>query len=130
MSEVTNSFVSVGMPLGSARLTISAPNTLGLSVHLNELTEVDPMDEISAISAILENIQAIDAASTLVFGGSKPAYQASTPAAPTTQTEGKTCAHGAMKYKTGTSKKNGKPYAGWFCTAPMGAQQCDAIFSN
>ena len=33
------------------------------------------------------------------------------------------CSHGAMVYKTGVSKKNGKPWAGYFC--PDSVQLCD-----
>ncbi|QNJ55873.1 hypothetical protein SEA_PAINTERBOY_51 [Mycobacterium phage PainterBoy] len=35
------------------------------------------------------------------------------------------CQHGEMEYKTGVSKKTGKPYALFSCTAPRD-QQCDA----
>ncbi|QGH80610.1 hypothetical protein SEA_RAHALELUJAH_50 [Mycobacterium phage Rahalelujah] len=35
------------------------------------------------------------------------------------------CQHGEMEYKSGTSKKTGKPYALFSCTAPRD-QQCDA----
>lgn len=33
------------------------------------------------------------------------------------------CSHGAMEYKTGISKKTGKPWAGYFC--PDNVQLCD-----
>ncbi|QFG08631.1 hypothetical protein PBI_VANISOA_50 [Mycobacterium phage Vanisoa] len=39
--------------------------------------------------------------------------------------EKKFCQHGEMEYKSGTSKKTGKPYALFSCTAPRD-QQCDA----
>lgn len=130
MSEDKNSFVSVGMPVGPARLTISAPNVTGLSVHLNDLTEVDPVDGVSAISGVIENIQMIDAAATLVFiRPTAPAVAAPSSIAPNIPSDGKTCAHGAMRYKEGTSKQ-GKPYKGWFCTQPMGQGQCPAQFAN
>src|SRR6185436_16789737 len=34
------------------------------------------------------------------------------------------CEHGERKWKTGTSRKNNKPYRGWFCPA----NQCDPQF--
>ncbi|QGH78052.1 hypothetical protein SEA_LONEWOLF_51 [Mycobacterium phage LoneWolf] len=39
--------------------------------------------------------------------------------------EKKFCKHGEMEYKSGTSKKTGKPYALFSCTAPRD-EQCDA----
>ncbi|QGJ90197.1 hypothetical protein PBI_SHEAKEIRA_49 [Mycobacterium phage SheaKeira] len=61
-------------------------------------------------------------------GGSAPATQrqaapAAAQAAP--NGEEKFCQHGKMEYKSGTSKKTGKPYALFSCTAPRD-QQCDA----
>jgi hypothetical protein len=35
-----------------------------------------------------------------------------------------TCIHGARKYLSGVSKKNGQPYAMWVCPEPLGATQC------
>ncbi|WP_078344679.1 hypothetical protein [Mycobacteroides chelonae] len=39
------------------------------------------------------------------------------------------CQHGEMEYKTGISKKSGKPYALFSCTAPRDSQ-CDAKFPS
>ncbi|AYD87076.1 hypothetical protein SEA_NICOLETERA_49 [Mycobacterium phage NicoleTera] len=39
------------------------------------------------------------------------------------------CAHGEMEFKSGVSKKTGKPYKLFSCTAPRD-QQCEAQFLN
>ncbi|QFG04626.1 hypothetical protein PBI_KEZIACHARLES14_50 [Mycobacterium phage Keziacharles14] len=56
-------------------------------------------------------------------GGQRQAAPAAAQAAP--NGEEKFCQHGKMEYKSGTSKKTGKPYALFSCTAPRD-QQCDA----
>lgn len=38
------------------------------------------------------------------------------------------CAHGPMKWIQGVSKKNNKPYQGYFCPAPQGQPQCEPEF--
>jgi len=51
----------------------------------------------------------------------QPAYQQGPPPAQ--------CAHGPMTFKTGVSKKDGKPWKAWFCAAPQGdPTQCKAQF--
>jgi hypothetical protein len=40
---------------------------------------------------------------------------------------GPTCTHGARKFLSGVSKKNGKPYAMWVCPQPQGADQCSPV---
>ncbi|QFG11562.1 hypothetical protein PBI_BOGOSYJAY_49 [Mycobacterium phage BogosyJay] len=55
-------------------------------------------------------------------GGQRQAPQAAKEAP---NGEKKFCKHGEMEYKSGTSKKTGKPYALFSCTAPRD-EQCDA----
>lgn len=51
----------------------------------------------------------------------QPAYQQGPPPP--------SCNHGPMTFKTGTSKKDGKPWKAWFCPAPQGdPTQCKAQF--
>ena len=40
---------------------------------------------------------------------------------------GPTCTHGARKFLSGVSKKNGKPYAMWVCPQPQGMDQCSPV---
>jgi hypothetical protein len=142
MSDANHDFVSLGINLGKdrytdPRLTISATDVAGLMGHLNDLTapdEADP-DQLSALDGMLDHVELIDKAVMVKKGFSN----SSTPISPdggftpggydTAAPAGKTCAHGAMKYKEGTSKA-GKPYKGYFCPAPMGQNQCKAEFVN
>lgn len=39
------------------------------------------------------------------------------------------CAHGPMTWLTGVSKKNGKPWSGWFCPAPQDQPRCAPQFA-
>lgn len=42
---------------------------------------------------------------------------------------GKTCKHGPMTFRNGTSKKTGKPYSAYFCPSPQGTpDQCSPEF--
>lgn len=133
MSE--HDFVSLGINLGkdrytNPRLTFSASNIPSLVGQLNELNEIDEVDEISPISVIMEHLATIDAA-VILSNGLNPSAQAVTDGAPASPPEaGKSCKHGAMKFKEGVSSKNNKPYKGYFCTAPYGQTKCDAIFIN
>lgn len=38
-----------------------------------------------------------------------------------------TCVHGARRFMSGISKKNGKPYSMWVCPQPQGADQCSPV---
>lgn len=60
-------------------------------------------------------------------GGGGGQRQSSTPQAAKEAPGGEKqyCEHGEMEYKSGVSKKSGKPYALFSCTAPRD-QQCDA----
>jgi hypothetical protein len=39
---------------------------------------------------------------------------------------GPSCVHGPMNFRSGTSKKTGKPYSGWFCSDNV----CQAQFNH
>ena len=132
MSEPVNEFVSLGMDLGPARLTISAPDVSGVLKHLNALAEIDEMDGLSVINGVLDHVETIKAAVTVKFGVSnavanRPTVNNNTPAP---SGEAPSCAHGPMKFKSGTSAKTQKPYSGYFCTGPYGPNQCAPIFNN
>lgn len=143
MSE--HDFISLGIPLGTSRLTISATSVLSMTQFLNELTEDDPLEGVSAISNVLDTINTINAAVTLKMPQFAP--QESAPARPAASPDGgftpggyggaapaanapKTCTHGVMTYREGTSNATGKPYKAYFCPAPRGTNQCKPEFVN
>lgn len=41
-----------------------------------------------------------------------------------------TCRHGEMRYKSGVSSKNGRPYQGWTCPSNNRQDQCPAQWIN
>lgn len=138
-------FVSLGINLGKdrytdPRFTISATDVAGVMKHLNDLTEPDETDPngLSALDGMLDHLELIDKAVMVKKGLS------ATPSAPISPDGGFTpggysspatanvpsCKHGPMNYKSGISKKNGKPYEAHFCPAPMGQPKCDPVFVN
>lgn len=126
------SFISLGMQLGAARLTISAESVDELGVFLSALTENDDPDGMAPIDAICDSINTINAATLLkgLAGSPAPAANSASnsPAQSAPAVSGQNCQHGPMKYKEGVGK-NG-PYKAWFCNAPFGKPKCDAIFIN
>jgi len=63
----------------------------------------------------------------------RPAQQQYTPpAAPQQQGGplGQTCRHGAMTFRSGTSKTTGKPYSGHFCPTQDRNDQCPPVFAG
>ena len=60
--------------------------------------------------------------------------QSAAQAAPQQQSapgSGPVCKHGPMTFRSGISKKSGKPYTAHFCPSPQGTpDQCDPIFGN
>jgi len=132
-----NTFVSLGINLGTdrytdPRLTLSAQDVAGIVQHLNDLNEEDPVEGTSPIGDVLAHINTIDAAVN-VARGLNPNNQtgnavASAPAAPPAEVP--TCQHGAMRFRSGTTKAGpnaGKQYEAYFCTAPMGPGQCKPV---
>lgn len=135
MSE--HDFISLGIPLGTSRLTISATTTAGMIGFLNDLNEEDPVEQISPINDVLEHINAINAAVTVKMPQFAPSAtpQASAPvsqnSAPAGNGGAKTCEHGVMTYRKGTTKSGpnvGKEYEAYFCPAPRGTNQCKPVF--
>ena len=43
---------------------------------------------------------------------------------------GQTCRHGAMTFRSGTSKATGKPYSGHFCPTQDRNDQCPPVFAG
>ncbi|ARQ94621.1 hypothetical protein SEA_JOURNEY13_44 [Mycobacterium phage Journey13] len=62
-------------------------------------------------------------------GGQQQQSRAPKPAQEAPNGEKRYCAHGEMEFKSGVSKKTGKPYKLFSCTGPRD-QQCDAQFLN
>lgn len=134
MSE--HDFISLNIQLGNGnRLTFSAADVAGLNKFLYDLNEVDETDPegVSPLSDILDHVQTINAAVVLKF----PSAATNGASAPTNSggvaSVGKSCVHGAMTYREGTTKSGpnaGKTYKGYFCPAPRGANQCKPEFIN
>lgn len=81
-------------------------------------------------SATSQGIQAAYNLSPLSTGASTsaPMPAVTSPTAPTSvASSGPTCVHGARKFLSGVSKKNGKPYAMWVCTQPQDQGQCSPV---
>jgi hypothetical protein len=57
-----------------------------------------------------------------------PTYQQNAYQAPANEPTGPgpSCVHGPMNFRSGTSKKTGKPYSGWFCSDNV----CQAQFNH
>ncbi|QXO13328.1 hypothetical protein SEA_TROOPER_51 [Mycobacterium phage Trooper] len=103
----------------------------------------DPADVLSKVNtaefkALMDKVQQI--AGVYAGSGAKPAgnagggAQAQQSRAPQAAQEApggekRFCAHGEMEFKSGVSKKTGKPYKLFSCTAPRD-QQCEAQFLN
>lgn len=132
MSE--HDFLSIGIPLGTSRLTISASSVGGAIKFLNDLNEVDEVDPegLSPIDSVLDHINTINAAVVVKMPNMAPSAPAASNSAPAQQGNPnvKTCQHGAMIFRQGTSNRTGNAYKGWFCPAPRGTNQCPAVFDN
>ncbi|AIW02944.1 hypothetical protein PBI_LARENN_49 [Mycobacterium phage Larenn] len=103
----------------------------------------DPADVLSKVNtaefkALMDRVQQI--AGIYAGSGAKPAgnagggaqqQQSRAPQAAQEAPNGEKryCAHGEMEFKSGVSKKTGKPYKLFSCTAPRD-QQCEAQFLN
>ncbi|QTF81473.1 hypothetical protein SEA_TARSUSIV_49 [Mycobacterium phage TarsusIV] len=106
----------------------------------------DPADVYAKISTpefkqLMDRVQQI--AGVYAGAGAKPAGNAGGGAAPAQAQQSRApqaaqeapggekryCAHGEMEFKSGVSKKSGKPYKLFSCTAPRD-QQCEAQFLN
>lgn len=126
-------FLSVGIPMGTARLTISATSVGAMVGYLNDLNEVDETDPegMSPIDAVLDHINTINAAVVVKMpSGAVTTSVAQGNAANGAPNAVKSCVHGAMTYREGTSNSTGKAYKAYFCPAPRGANQCRPEFVN
>ena len=123
-------FISLGIPLGSARLTISATsvaNLAGFLMELNSEDQTDPENPIAPISDILDHVNTINAAVNLKMPQpeSRSANtQAAQPAASTPAGNAPLCdthqrpmvweANGTVK----TGQNAGRHFQAWKCSAP------------
>lgn len=128
-------FIPFGSGYGNPGLTIRAETADELLGTFNDLSAVigDPDEERSKLNDILDGVATINAGIQLkglgVAKEERKAQPVTHPQAQANPESAKTCVHGAMAWKEGTSKA-GKAYKGWFCTAPYGQQQCKAQFVN
>lgn len=138
MSE--HDFISLGIPVGTSRLTISATSVAALNSFLNDLNEEDPLEGMSPVGDILDHINTINAAVNLKMPGmaydpNRPANTSAGNSAPATPpaAAAPSCKHGVMTFRSGTTKSGpnaGKPYKAYFCPAPRGTDQCKPEFVN
>ncbi|QBJ01135.1 hypothetical protein PBI_ARISSANAE_49 [Mycobacterium phage Arissanae] len=91
---------------------------------VNDPSFKELMDRVKQISAFY-GAESKPAASGGGGGGGGQRQSAPQAAKEAPNGEKKFCKHGEMEYKSGTSKKTGKPYALFSCTAPRD-EQCDA----
>lgn len=108
----------------SDMINIRANTAEELSVLLEGIS-----DYSTQIASTAKIVQGAYNVSPLLTSGST---QDTTPtqSSSTNQTQGAspTCIHGARVYRSGISKKNGKPYAFWACPTPQGtADQCKPV---
>lgn len=108
----------------SDMINIRANTAEELSVLLEGIS--DYSTQIAATSKVIQGAYTVSPLST---SGSTP-DTTQTQSLPTTQVQGAspTCIHGARIYRSGISKKNGKPYAFWACPTPQNtADQCKPV---
>jgi hypothetical protein len=139
MSDENFPPVQISIFLGPEKFTapqlVLRGNTIAdVAGQLRVLTDIDPVDEVSPISGILENLGTIKAAADVFFGvqatpkarsgdGFTPATVPDDPWAGTDAQPEKRCKHGVMKYKEGVSAA-GKPYKGYMCPSFNRQDQC------
>jgi hypothetical protein len=97
-----------------------------LSVLLEGIS--DYSTQIAATAKMLNGASVAAPLATTTSTADIPVWATSAPApiqAPSST--GPTCTHGARKFLSGISKKNGKPYQMWVCPQPQGADQCSPV---
>lgn len=122
-------FIPFGSGYGNPGLTLRAETPKELDAVLKTLKD-DSDEEFSVLDSILTEVETIKAAVLLKFPQEeKPAPRANNSQANTVTppSSAKSCDHGEMKWREGTSAK-GNDYKGWFCPAPRGQVQCAPQF--
>lgn len=123
-------FIPLGNDRSNAGLTVRAESIDEVNAILGDLSETG-VDEVSKLDNLLDGVLTVKAGVELKFPAPvAPPRQANVthPQAQPAPADAKTCAHGTMKWKEGTSKSSGKSYKGWFCPAPYGQSQCEPQF--
>jgi hypothetical protein len=117
--------VSVKSPNGDL-INIRANTADELSVLLEGIS--DYSTQIAATSKMIAGAYNVAPLATTTSTPDIPVWATSAPA-PTQapSSTGPTCTHGARKFLSGISKKNGKPYQMWVCPQPQGADQCSPV---
>lgn len=87
------------------------------------------MDKVQQISGHYAGSSAKPAGNGGGGGGQQQQSRAPQAAQEAPGGEKRFCRHGEMEYKTGVSRKSGKPYALFSCTAPRD-EQCEAQWPN
>jgi hypothetical protein len=123
-------FVPFGSGYGNPGLTIRAESMDELLAIFKDLNDTG-VEETSKLDTLLEDVLTVKAGVLLKFPQEEKkvasAAKVDHPQAQSNPGDAPNCNHGAMKYKSGTSKA-GNDYKGWFCPAPHGQTQCTPKF--
>lgn len=117
MSE--NWKIQVSPKIGNTLINVRAESVAELHAMLVEF-QINVLDYVKGIEGIPTGAPAFTPTAAPV------ATSAATPAfAPATNSDARTCKHGAMAYKTGVGK-TGAPWKAYMCNAPKDASdKCD-----
>jgi len=119
--------LQVSYKTGSGDMINVRANTVDeLSVLLEGIS--DYSTQIAATAKMLNGASVAAPLATTTSTADIPVWATSAPVqtqAPSST--GPTCTHGARKFLSGISKKNGKPYQMWVCPQPQGADQCSPV---
>jgi len=119
--------LQVSYKTGSGDMINVRANTVDeLSVLLEGIS--DYSTQIAATAKMLNGASVAAPLATTTSTADIPVWATSAPVqtqAPSST--GPTCTHGARKFLSGISKKNGKPYQMWVCPQPQGSDQCSPV---
>ena len=118
------------------QVSYTVPNGPMINVRANTADELSVLlegigDYSTQVAAVQSLVKAAFVAAPLATTTSTadiPVWATSAPVqTQVPSSTGPTCTHGARKFLSGISKKNGKPYQMWVCPQPQGADQCSPV---
>ena len=119
------------MAVEGTKFQVNFKTSDGSLINLYASTVQELEAGLADLSMNAANIKATAAELGAASAPSGAAYAAAalggTPVASAPAGDSKTCKHGAMSFKTGTSSRG--PWQGWMCAAPKGAaDKCETIW--